>query len=514
MAQSLDDRILVLMPTKKDNERIVQMFSNAGFSFAVCANMADLCRQIENGAAAALMTEEIVLADRAGSLSNTLAAQPTWSDFPLIVLAREQTGVERLRESINATLVERPVKIRSLLSVLRAALRSRQRQYELRAHLSAQLENEQELKQADRRKDEFLATLAHELRNPLAPLRNSIHLLQLTAAEDDRIATMCEIMERQVNHLVRLVDDLMEISRITRGKIELRKDSVELAAVVRSAVETSRPILDESGVQLSLGLPKNTVVMNGDFIRLSQVFANLLNNAAKYTDSGGHVHFTAKCEESDVVISVRDTGIGIPPEVLPNIFDMFMQVDRSTSRSRGGLGIGLTLVRSLVDLHGGSIRARSDGVGHGSEFVVRLPLAQAQPRQHESSNAPGLPLQLPPRRVLVVDDNVDSAATLGTLLKLLGVEVQIANDGPAALAAMEMHRPDIVLLDLGMPGMDGYEVAKQVRLRPDFAQIKLVALTGWGQAEDRRRTKEAGFDLHFVKPVDITALQSFLMSRS
>lgn len=513
MERLADERILVLMPTMKDNERIARMFASSGLGFYACADMADLCGQMEHGAAVALVTEEAILADGRGCLSNALANQPPWSDFPLIVLAREQGGADRLRESMNVTLVERPVRMRSLLSVLRAALRSRRHQYEIRDHLARQQRSEEALRQADRRKDEFLATLAHELRNPLAPLRNSINLLQMTASDDQRIAPVCEIMERQVNHLVRLVDDLMEVSRITRGRIDLRWDTVELAAVLRSALETSRLLLDDAGVQLALSLPQQPVVLHGDFVRLSQIFGNLLNNAAKYTDAGGQVWFTARCEGDEVVVSVRDTGIGIAQDALPKVFDMFMQADRATTRSKGGLGIGLTLVRSLVELHGGSITARSEGPDRGSEFIVRLPLAKTC----DDSNNSGAPRNarhvIPSRRIVVVDDNTDSATTLGSLLKLLGADVHIAHDGPTALVAIERLQPDVVLLDIGMPEMDGYEVARRIRGNSLCSHIQLIALTGWGQEDDRRRTREAGFDYHFVKPVDINALQSFLGPR-
>ena len=378
--------------------------------------------------------------------------------------------------------------------------------------LTSSKQAEEALKQADRRKDEFLATLAHELRNPLAPLRNSLHILQLSKSNDSTTERLCETMERQVNHLVRLVDDLLEVSRITRGTIELRKELVDLAAVVRNAIETSRPLIDTAGLQLAISLPQVPLTLFGDPVRLSQIFANLLNNAAKYTNPGGQIWFSARREGPEVVVSIRDNGIGIPTDVLPKIFDMFMQVDRTTNRSQGGLGIGLTLVRSLTELHEGSISARSPGTGKGSEFIVRLPLMKTEPESKALKSKRGANQVLPDRRILVVDDNVDSATSLGMLLKCLGADVQVAHSGPAALAAIESHRPDVVLLDIGMPGMDGYEVAKRIRERAEFGEITLIALTGWGQEEDRRRTREAGFNHHLVKPADITTLKSLLVS--
>jgi CheY-like chemotaxis protein len=319
-------------------------------------------------------------------------------------------------------------------------------------------------------------------------------------------------MERQVNHLVRLVDDLLEVSRITRGKIELRKERVELAAIARNAIETSRPLIDAAGVQLAIALPQEPIIVNGDPVRLGQIFANLLNNAAKYTNEGGQIWFTARQENREAVVSVRDTGIGIPPNVLPKVFDMFMQVDRSTNRSQGGLGIGLTLVRSLVELHEGTVSVQSEGPGAGSEFIVRLPLAVEQRKSTSFSSAIEAARGTPTRRILVVDDNVDSAATLGMLLKYLGADVHVVHDGAAALAALEKYRPDIVLLDIGMPGMDGLEVARRIRERDELSDVTLIALTGWGQEDDRRRTREAGFDHHLVKPADIAALQSLLVT--
>jgi PAS domain S-box-containing protein len=372
-------------------------------------------------------------------------------------------------------------------------------------------EYEQALLDADRRKDEFLAMLAHELRNPLAPIRNSLNILRMNNRNDPTIEQVGEMMERQVNHMVRLVDDLLEVSRITRGKIELRKELVELAAVVRSSVETSRPLIDERRHQLALSLPAEMLTLEGDPVRLAQVFSNLLNNAAKYTDVGGQIWLTARCDGNNVVISVRDTGTGIPLEMLPRIFDMFMQIDSHTDRAQGGLGIGLTLVKSLVEMHGGKVSAYSAGVGQGSEFVVSLPLAvgrRSAPRRGQST-----PVSvLAPRRILVVDDNRDAGRSLGMLLKLLGADAQVVCSGPEALEAIAAQRPAVVLLDIGMPGMDGYEVARRIREQPELNDLTLIALTGWGQEEDRRRTQAAGFNHHLIKPADVRALETLLLS--
>ena len=378
---------------------------------------------------------------------------------------------------------------------------------------TARKEAEEGLKMADRRKDEFLATLAHELRNPLAPIRNSLQVLRMTSCGTDPTTDrLCEMMDRQVNHMVRLVDDLLEVSRITRGQIELRTEPIELATVVRSAVETSKPLIEAAGHQLAVSLPSQPVVLNADPVRLAQVLANLLNNAAKYTNNGGQIWLTARVEQGQAVISVRDNGIGIPVAMQPLIFEMFAQVDRDAGRSQGGLGIGLTLVRSLIEMHGGTVEVASGGEGSGSEFVVRLPLpTDAEIRPTDG----GRPLAsvISPQRVLVVDDNRDSAVSLGMLLKFLGAEVEVAHSGADALAALERFHPAVVLLDLGMPEMDGFEVAARIRQQPAHQNVLLIALTGWGQEEDRRKTHAAGFNHHLVKPADITSLQSLLSAQ-
>jgi PAS domain S-box-containing protein len=368
------------------------------------------------------------------------------------------------------------------------------------------------LREADRRKDEFLATLAHELRNPLAPIRNALHVLRISGATGGPAVRVQEMMERQVNHLVRLVDELLEISRITRGKIELSRDRVDLAAVLQHAIDISQPHIDEAGHRLILDLPPEPLPLDADPVRLAQVFANLLDNAARFTDPGGRITVSVAREgrEGDTVrLSVADTGIGISAEMLPRVFELFAQ-DRSPGRAHDGLGIGLTLARSLVEMHGGSIEAHSEGAGMGSELVVRLPLLreQAPGEDAEPAERPALAAH----RILLIDDNRDAADSLGMLLELLGAEVRTVYDGPAALAALATGAPTAVLLDIGMPDMDGYEVARHIRSEPRLKGVPLIALTGWGQEEDRRRARAAGFDHHLVKPVDIDALQALLTS--
>jgi signal transduction histidine kinase/DNA-binding response OmpR family regulator len=365
------------------------------------------------------------------------------------------------------------------------------------------------IREADRRKNEFLAMLAHELRNPLAPIRNAVHLLRQPGAGREHLDWAGEVIDRQVRQLVRLVDDLLDVSRITRGSITLQPDWVSLAAVVGSAVETSRPLIDARKQTLTVTLPSEPVQLHADPARLAQVLANLLNNAAKYTPEGGRVTLTAERDGGDMVFRVRDTGMGIPAEMLTSIFDLFTQVERALDRAQGGLGIGLTLVRRLVEMHGGSVRASSEGADKGSEFVVRLPVGGPAAANGSVPHQGRPPSALASsHRILLVDDNVDGAASLAMLLRELGHEVEVAHDGAAALEAVGDFEPEVVLLDIGLPGMDGYEVARRLRRQPGLKDLPLVALTGYGQEEDRRRSREAGFDLHLVKPLDLDALPS------
>jgi PAS domain S-box-containing protein len=368
------------------------------------------------------------------------------------------------------------------------------------------------LRDADRRKDEFLAILAHELRNPLAPIRNSLHVLKLLSEPDSDTTHLTELMERQVNHMVRLIDDLLEVSRITSGKIELRREAVEIASLARTAVETSRPLIEAAGHQLVVALPPEPLTLHGDPVRLAQVFANLLNNAAKYTQAGGRIWFTVRREGASLIASVRDTGVGIPSDMLPHVFELFRQIDGHAGHAQGGLGIGLTLVKSLVELHGGSVSANSEGNGRGSEFVVRLPLAEERASADSRKSATSSTLALTPKRVLVVDDNRDAAESLGMLLTMLGATVHVSYSGADALQALATHKPSVVLLDIGMPEMDGYEVARRIREQPDFRDVTLIALTGWGQEKDRRRSRRAGFDFHLTKPANVDALETLLVS--
>jgi signal transduction histidine kinase/ActR/RegA family two-component response regulator len=379
------------------------------------------------------------------------------------------------------------------------------------ARKNAQLERLNErLVEADERKDEFLAMLAHELRNPLAPLRNAVHLLQQPVVDRPLIDRTREMMGRQVQQLGRLVDDLLDLSRIARGKMQLRKEWVDLGQVVQRAAEASRPLVESRQHELTVSLPAPPVRLLADPTRLEQILTNLVNNAARYTPERGRIWLTAAKEDDEIVLRVRDTGIGIPPEMLSRIFGLFTQVERAQERAEGGLGIGLSLVKSLTEMHGGKVEAHSAGPGRGSEFVVRCPL----PTEETPASVKTPPEEAPATeriiRVLLVDDNVDAAESLAMLLRLWGHEVAVAHDGPSALRAAAAHRPEVALLDISLPGMDGYELARRLRPQHGLERTVLVALTGWGQDEDRRRSQEAGFDHHLVKPVDLSDLQELL----
>ena len=365
------------------------------------------------------------------------------------------------------------------------------------------------LREAGLRKDEFLAMLAHELRGPLAPLRNMVEILKRKIDRPEVIGPAVGMMERQLGQLVRLVDDLIDVSRITRGQIELRKENVDLSSIILQSVEACRPLAEAANHQLNVSLWPQPIRLHGDPVRLTQVFSNILNNACKYTKPGGKIWLSSEARDGEVIVTVRDSGIGIAPDQLNVIFDLFAQIDRTLERSQSGLGIGLTLVKRLAEMHGGSVEARSPGLGTGTEIIVRLPTID-ETRQSSAATSGAAELASPRRRFLVVDDNEDSASSLAMLLSIDGHEVQMAHDGVAAAEAAETFRPDVVLLDIGLPRLNGYETCGRMRGQRSGADVVIIALTGWGQEEDRRKSKEAGFDHHMIKPVDYDALKEWL----
>ena len=707
---SLDERVLVRAPTSRDGELARGILAQAGLEACVCRSLRELALEAERGAGALLLTEDADGDDSMSPLFAVFARQPQWSELPVVVLAhptRASPVVQRLAALPGLTLLERPVRARTLVSALQSALRARRRQYQIKAQLEAMhdlqarlaeelsgmhrlhrvgarlllsgplepllrdvlhaaldltgadlgtielagddgvsasvavqmgfsrtpnggdaapaggpgpagfereyasmpapsigagvlglratlriatgegprpgasapvpdatlatlraagidalqcapllgaagrplgaisvywrgrprdsetrrllfdllvrqaaalLERglaEQERRSADRRKDEFLATLAHELRNPLAPIRQAARVARSSGVSDEQLRWSTGIIERQVSHMALLLDDLLDVSRITRGILVLRRERVSLAAVIAAAVETSRPAIDARAHTLEVDPPAKPIWVDADPLRLGQVLGNLLNNAAKYTDRGGRLRlWTSQSSPDAIAIHVRDSGIGLDPASLTRVFEMFSQVTSSIERSEGGLGIGLALVRGLVEMHGGRVEARSDGPGRGSEFVVQLPLPTTVP---DVAEAPLRAPTAPPasRRILVADDNVDAAESLALLLRLEGHAVEVVHDGAQAVAAVARERPDVALLDIGMPRLNGYEAAQRLRAlaTADDAPMLLVAVTGWGQRDDRRRASAAGFDHHLTKPVDFERLRELVLAR-
>ncbi|QGM45468.1 ATP-binding protein [Methylocystis heyeri] len=505
-------RILILTPWGRDASLADQTLGRSGLATCICGSLQELRREIDLGAGCALIAEEALPTALADSPEDWLGSEPSWSSLPVIILLgrgaslRNIPALRALETRPNVGFLERPVPKRTLISALRAALEARRLQYAVRDAL-------EELRIANRRKDEFLAILSHELRNPLAPIRSAVYVLNRLEfgppASHDRARALISMVERQVDHLVRLVDDLLEVSRITTGKITLARRRTDLKAIIRQAQEISQPLISAESHALAICLPDRPVFVDCDTVRLAQVFANLLNNAAKYSPSGGKIRLSLRAEGARAIVSVRDDGIGISPEMLPKVFDLFSQSHGGSGREQGGLGIGLALARSLVELHGGAIEAHSDGEHRGSEFIVRLPLADCG---EEPAGAGPCAAEAADVKALVVDDDRDVADSFALLLKSMGVESRVAYGGQEALGAVSDFEPHVVFLDLGMPLMDGYETAKRIQAAPGGKDIVLVALSGWGRSEDRERTRTAGFSHHFVKPMDLAALRHLLAS--
>ena len=419
---------------------------------------------------------------------------------------------QRLAEANTTLQAEKTRELEALNATLQRANAELERtNRSLQSEVAERARAEQALKEADRHKDEFLAMLAHELRNPLAPILNAVQLMRMKPVADPQLNWSRDVIERQVSHLTRLVDDLLDVARITRGKINLSREPIELGTLIARAVEIVQPLIQERGHQFTSEIPDGTLTVDADPLRLTQAFGNVLGNAAKYTERGGRISLSVRLQGAKVEIRVRDNGIGIPAEVLPRIFDLFTQLDRHSHHPHSGLGIGLALVRRLLQMHGGSIAAHSEGAGLGSEFVIRLPL-HLEATQSGDGRASTAPEDAPPvrRRILVADDNADALQTLATVLELGGHEVFSASNGSLALESAERHLPEVALLDIGMPLLDGYEVARRIRAQVWGKRITLVALTGWGQDSDRRRSQEAGFDSHLVKPLDLAKLTQLL----
>jgi len=505
-----DERVLVLAPTGRDATLACQVLAGAGLACAVCDDGGALWSEIEAGAGTVIVAEEALTDWVVQGLLARLGRQQPWSDLPLILIVDGGDASEKMLATLapltNATILERPVRVNTLVSTVRSSLRARRRQYEVRDLLRS-------LAETDRRKDEFLAMLGHELRNPLAAIRTALFILDQAGSQDPGPVRQRQVIERQTGNLVRLVDDLLDVSRVTLGKIELDLQAVDLREVAERCLgELGLAALAEShGLQLTVATER--AVVDGDPVRLEQVICNLLQNAVKYTPRGGRLSISVRGEAGMGVVRVSDNGIGIPREMLPHIFEPFTQVESSRLRSEGGLGLGLPLVRGLVQLHGGTVDARSAGPGRGSEFVVALPLAPAAAaaRRERGPSRGAARRTRGGMRVLVVEDNADGRDSLRELLTLWGHRVEAAADGAAALATVFAAPPDAALIDIGLPDVDGNEVARRIRAVLGPEQVALIAMTGYGQPEDRRRALAAGFDTYLVKPVDPTELGRLLV---
>jgi signal transduction histidine kinase/ActR/RegA family two-component response regulator len=502
-----NDSILVVAPIGRDAELICSQMRANGVSCEKTDSVEAVCDRIRKDEVAAIvMTEEALNPDAMALLAATLADQPAWSEIPLLIL----TGVPSLEQRphsfaalgrrTNVTLVDRPVRIKSLASALRSALRARQRQYEVR-DLMHQLE------ERIHERDRFLAVLGHELRNPLG----AILLASQMNDEDGHLdQEHAQLIERQSRHLTRLVNDLLDLSRVAAGKIVLKKQHLDLRDLTRQTLSVVQPLADKEHVALRTAFPAQPVIVEADPVRIDQIIANLLTNAIKYTPEGGHVTLQLAAENGEAIIRVTDDGVGIDPDRIGRIFELFAQAENSIGRAQGGMGIGLALVRNLVQLHNGTVGAKSDGVGKGSEFCARLPLAKMQSVALPKSELPAQrDIPIPLRRIVVVEDNPDVRDLLRMKLRRLGHDVADARDGIEGLDVILREKPDLALVDLGLPGMDGYDVAKGIR-RELGNDVVLVAVSGFGQPDDKRRAIEAGFDDHITKPADVNDIENVL----
>jgi signal transduction histidine kinase/CheY-like chemotaxis protein len=510
-----DERVLVLPVTRRDGEVTRTLLHTAGVECCVCESLAAMTHEMTRGVGALLLTEAALASAQMPQLTAALGTQPAWSDVPLVMLVRNQhlpiDGTRLLESLDNVTVLDRPASARSMISAVQSALRDRRKQYRIRDQLEQQAQAERALVRADQRKDEFLATLAHELRNPLAPIRNGLQILAKLRGNDPQIRRLLDIMERQMAQMVKLIDELLDVSRISTGKVVLHKQRTDMRQIIGAALEGSQPLIDAAGHRLEVQAGDEAVWVYGDPGRLAQVVGNLVNNAAKYTPNGGHIVVRMKHWDRTVEVSVEDTGVGIPPDMLASVFDMFTQVNRTLDRSQGGLGIGLALVRRLMELHGGTVHAESGGPNRGSRFSIRMP-AQDAPRKAKAPLASD-PHALAEKRlrVLIIDDNADAAETLSMLLESHGHETRKAFNAQAGLAAADEFMPQAVFCDIEMSGMNGYEVAARLRSNARHATAMLVAVTGRGSREDHQRSLQAGFDVHLTKPIGYEMIHKTLL---
>jgi signal transduction histidine kinase len=502
-------KAVLVSPNAADRALAATFLREERIDVVDCASLAEAAAFVAPGVSCIVLVEEALERPGLETFHDAIALQPPWSDMPLLVIASQGGSLGTLMEEVfpisgNMTFLQRPIHPVSLVSAIRVAQRSRKRQYEMRDLLA-------EREGAVRRRDEFLAMLAHELRNPLAPIRNAAYLMGTQPASGKLIERCRLLIDKQARHITRLVDDLLDVSRLELGKIELRTQRVNLNEVAAAAVEACMPITSAHGHQMTLRTAPQAVTVLADPVRIEQAIGNLIVNAAKFTPSGGSITVEVSCDEAYCTVAVTDTGVGIRPDMLESIFDLFTQSEVTLARTEGGLGIGLTLVKRLFELHGGSVKATSAGPGTGARFEARLPTVSAEEPQPAFTRAP---IEGQPRRVLVAEDGEDARETLGILLRSWRHEVIFAANGPDAVRLAHEQKPDVALIDIGLPGFNGYDVAKQIRGEgSDWARaIRLIALTGYGQDSDRRRAFDSGFDVHLLKPVDPADLEVVLVS--
>lgn len=498
----MEQRILIYAPGGQDAALAAKVLAREAIASHACRSADELAEQLALGAGGVLTVDEALHAGVYSVLDAYARQQPDWSDLPVILLTHTGLDSRPLRQVIatlgNLTLLERPVHILTLITSAHAMLRARQRQYQVR--------------ETQRRKDEFIASLGHELRNPLAPIKSSVALLKHLFPASEQVGKVSDVIERQVTHLTRLVDDLLDVARITSGKVLLQRKEFELQQMLDHVTELCQPAASNRHISIALDVPPHAVTLHADYARVVQIFANIVSNAVKFTPDGGHIHITARQTQGQLQVAVEDNGIGIEPEAIARIFSMFEQGRTVTGQMTSGLGIGLSLARQFAEMHGGSIDAYSDGPGRGSRFIVTLPASAsdipAATPAAAGSESPASAHQ--PVQVLVVDDNRDAADSLQSLFLLEGYAASVAYGGKQALAAVDMAWPQLVVMDLGMPDMDGYEAARQIRQRAQGREVLMIALTGWGQGEARSRTEQAGFAHHLTKPVDFAAIAALL----
>lgn len=509
VAGQRSDRILIVAPIGRDAELMCAQLNAAGLNCSPCKDVHALCSDLAEGAGALILTEEALTHDDAAELLRTLAKQPPWSETPLIILTgalsfeAKTHSFDGIVRRTNVTLVDRPVRIKSLISAAQTALRARQRQYDVRDLM-------QQLEERVHERDRFLAVLGHELRNPLGAI---LLASQMTEADGKIDADKAQLIERQSRHLTRLVNDLLDLSRVAAGKIVLKRQRVNLVEIISQSVRTVVPVAERQGIDLALRIPTHRIIVDADPVRVDQIVTNILTNAIKYTPEGGHVTLDLSDEQGQAIIRVTDDGVGVAPDRIGGIFELFAQAENAIGRAQGGMGIGLALVRNLAELHDGSVDANSDGLGKGSEFVVRLPLAPRDSESESSSSASHTEAPKAagaPRRIAIVEDNKDVRDLLRLKLSRLGHTVIDARDGLEGLNVVLRERPDLALVDLGLPGIDGFQLAKEVREQLGDDVI-LVAVSGFGQPEDKRRAIEAGFDEHLTKPADVHDIENLLM---